>query len=643
MSQICELNSLEILDLGRNKLRVLPPELSKLSSLKVLSIQKNKLEALPLCIADMSTLQMIKLDGNPLQFPPPEVLQAQTSSSPPNGGMQDRENEDISITSQIKRFMRQRTLTERSEAESGGEESSEGAETPRPMKRTMSTRFPVKVSGTDLPDLRSPALQRAPPPIPSRSHYRGLSQQSTGARRPGVLPLTIGSANERLRSNSEGLLAITRERSADRSRRMGIVSKKSELTPVDETKSNRLSHYRGLSHGSAMNGVTYSPASPADHNQRATYVRRLSSLPERKRESIAKDPVIEAAQGILFALYQIHPQIEGLLKLARDPTNKRTSLERVFYNTSTHVEELDRYIQAYASQSDEEEETPPPSSENVRQACISCVDAYIHICKLLPMSVRALLENGDPRYIRSLLLVIYGSCAEIRNASAGLFEPSRPSLAKVTEAVEYDEPSQKTSIFRPRDKSITPTRDRPGAIPRTRSATVVQNAANLRVATDMPPPPFMRGAGRSATFTSATPRSGESFSSSATTLRNGEPNEEDRLFETIFLRLQETSDMSITTLPIVSELFIGAMKKSMDHPTANQPRHFWQILVQRTDTALQATQALKARMSSIRLGEPGVRTQAQFWVLCESFIRVSSLIYHWCSHTDIHRRTPTLW
>ena len=125
----------------------------------------------------------------------------------------------------FKRFLRQKAISDRSETESGGEESSEGTETPRPMKRVMSGRFPIKVNGTDVPDLRSPALPR-PPPIPSRSHYRGLSQQNTALRRPGVMPLTIGNANERLRSNSESLLQATRDRSSDRSRRMGIVSKK---------------------------------------------------------------------------------------------------------------------------------------------------------------------------------------------------------------------------------------------------------------------------------------------------------------------------------------------------------------------------------------------------------------------------------
>lgn len=645
--QICQLTSLEILDLGRNKLKILPPEIVKLTSLKVLSVQKNRIETLPICLADMPTLQVLKLDGNPVRFPPKEVLQPQVTT-PPNGGFQESEMDDMAVTTQIKRFLRQKAISDRSETESGGEESSEGAETPRPMKRVMSGRFPIKVNGTDVPDLRSPALPR-PPPIPSRSHYRGLSQQNAALRRPGVMPLTIGSANERLRSNSESLLQANRDRSSDRSRRMGIVSKKlAELDTVDETKTNRYSHYRGLSHGSAMqganvmngNGNSRSPASPADSTiQRATYVRRLSSLPERKRESLSPDPIVEAAKGILYALFQVHPLIQNLLGVTRDGTNKRTSLERVFYNANTHVEELDRHIQNYVTYSEEDEETSERSNENVHRACVTCVSAYMHVCSLLERNVATLLENGDPRYIRTLILLIYGSTAEIRNAGIEFLE-SKKQLSRVAEV--DGEAEAQVSRFRPRDKSVTPTRDRPGLSSRTRSATVVQHS-NLRVATNGPPPPFINGTGRSATMSSATPRSGESFASTTSSGRNGgEFSEEDRIFENIFLRLQNSAEMTIRALPLVNGHFFTAMETGSQQSNPDQPRQFWQALIQKCSIALQTAEALKGRLSLIRLKDPGIRTQGTFWELCNAFILVSefsSILT--CAELTFARHTPT--
>jgi hypothetical protein len=594
----------------------------------VLSVEKNRIEVLPLCLADMASLQVIKLQGNPLRFPPKEKLQT-SATSPPNGAVSESEI-DTAITSQIKKFLKekQKAITDRSETESGGEESSEGTETPRPMKRVMSGRFPIKVNGVDVPDLRSPALQR-PPPIPSRSHYRGLSQINAPGRRPGVMPLTIGSTNERVRSNSENTLQGSRgSTSTDRSRRMGIVSKKpSELDTVDEMRNNRHSHYRGLSHGSAIsgntngsNGITKSPASPADSAMlRPTYVRRLSSLPERKRASNSPDIVIEGAKGILYALFEIHPLIQSLLGLLRDNTNKRSSLERVFYNATTQVEELDRDIISYENYSEEDEEAAPRSNETVHSACLTAVGAYVHVSALLTKNVNTLINNGDPRYLRTLLLHLYGSLVEVRNAGADLFTEGQMRMSSISEG------SEGTIRSRPRDKSVTPTRDRPGIAPRSRSTTVVQHPSNLRVATDASAPPFLSSANRLANLSAATPRSGDSFASSNTSggrMNGGDFTDEDAIFENIFLNLQQTSEMSLRSLPTIHSHFVTAMKISAQQSNPEQPKLFWQTLIQKADIALRTTDALKRRLSAIKLKEPGIRTQGAFWELCNSFLQV---------------------
>ena len=596
----------------------------------MLSVQKNRIEELPTCLADMTSLVALKLEGNPIRFPPKEILQPH-SLSPPSGPAEN-EPDDVAITAQIKKFLKQKAITDRSGTESGGEESSEGTETPRPIKRVMSGRFPIKINGTELPDLRSPGLPR-PPPIPSRSHYRGLSQQNAALRRPGVMPLTIGNTNERIRSNSEGVVLSgtdNTERSSDKSKRQGMVQKKAAaLEKVEEMKANRFSHYRGLSHGSAMQGASNgvngnttsrSPASPADPAaQRATYVRRLSSLPERKRESIYPDPVIEGAKGVLYALFQIHPLIQNLLGLARDGTNRRTSLERVFYNATTHVEELDQDIQTYDKFSEEDEEIAPKSNAAVHRACVASVSAYIHVCSLLSRNVETLVNNGDPRYIRTLLLLVYGSIAEIRNAGASLLTTQgRDQINMMQPIVEARHMQQL------RDKSVTPTRDRPGtATLRNRSATVIQNMPNLRVAIDAPTPPFSNS--RSTTMTSATPRSGESFASSVTsgsTTINGDFTDEDKLFEKIFLGLQQASDMAIKTLPVVNSHFVSTMRISNQQSNPDQPKLYWQVLIQKCTMALQSADSLKARLSQIKLKEPGIRTQRAFWELCNLFIEV---------------------
>ncbi|TGJ84236.1 hypothetical protein E0Z10_g4541 [Xylaria hypoxylon] len=487
---LCNLKSLEILDLGRNKIRILPREIARLTSLKVLAVQKNLIEELPLCLADMVSLQVLKLDGNNIMFPPKEVLQAQASSPP---------NEGYPVTAQIKKFLKQhaQSLSEReNNAEHGGDDLSENIETPRmPIKRVTSGRFPIRVNGNDVMDLRSPAVSR-PPPIPSRSHARGLSQQNTAIRRPGVMPLTIGNPNERVRSNSETVLQGGRpERPSERNRRMGIMSRKpSELGRLDEGQANnRFSHYRGLSHGSSINGTlnsnasTASPGSPAGAEpllQRPNYVRRLSVLPEQRRESKIFDPILESAKGILYAIFQIHPMVQLFTRLTSDGTAKRSSLEIVFYNTNGHVEQLEQEIQKHEVESGG---YAPRENENVQRAVVTLINAYSHICTLLVGNMDTIVDNGDPRYIRTMILLLYNSIMELRVSA---FEASRGATGYVPSYSARWSGLDNTIKPQSRENSVTPTAGRPGFGTRSRFGTFVHNPSNLRVATDASLPSF---------------------------------------------------------------------------------------------------------------------------------------------------------
>ncbi|KAH8880048.1 RAM signaling pathway protein [Thozetella sp. PMI_491] len=630
---LCDLRSLEILDLGRNKLRILPPDIIKLSSLKVLSIQKNQISELPLCLADMSSLQMLKLDGNPLVFPPPEVLQVQATSPPNEGILKESEVTEVAITAHIKKFLRQRAATSlntRNDTDTG-EDSSEGTETPRvPVKRVVSGRFPIKVNGTDLPDLRSPNLSR-PPPIPTRSHYRGLSQQNTAQRRPGVMPLTIGNVNERIRSNSETVLQTPRgERPESRNRRMGIVSRKpSELGTLDETQANnRFSHYRGLSHGSAMQGngtgmaKSPGPGSPAaggdPYLQRPIYVRRLSILPERKRESKLTDPILEAAKGILYSIFQIHPMIQMLMSLTSDGSVKRSSLEIVFYNTNDHVEELELEIQKHEPLGDEEV-YGQRENESVQRACLTLVNAYSHVCTLLAGNVDLFIDNGDPRYIRTLLTQLYNSIMELRVTCAQLVPPEDGYRRAATRAAYGG-----TIKPRSRESSVAPS-DRSSLTVRPRNNPYNYQPSNLRVATDVPipPMPFINGTGRTATITSATPRSGESFTSTSTSGGRGlsaDFTEEDRLFEKIFLSLQKSAEVVMRNLPTLNRQFNDALRNAMNQRAPEHALMAWRALIAKCSSAIHQTEMLKARLSTIKLKEPGIRTHRPFWGLCYNFV-----------------------
>ncbi|GAW13125.1 hypothetical protein ANO14919_025030 [Xylariales sp. No.14919] len=628
---LCDLKSLEILDLGRNKIRFLPREIARLTSLKVLAVQKNLIEELPLCLADMVSLQVLKLDGNNIMFPPKEVLYYQASSPPNEGYLKEREVAEVAATAQIKKFLRNhaQSLSEReNNAENGGDDLSENIETPRmPIKRVTSGRFPIRVNGNDVVDPRSPAVSR-PPPIPSRSHARGLSQQNTTIKRPGVMPLTIGNPNERVRSNSETVLQAGRsERPSERNRRMGIMSRKpSELGRLDEGQANnRFSHYRGLSHGSSMNGTlnsnasTASPGSPAGAEpllQRPNYVRRLSVLPEQRRESKTFDPILESAKGILYAIFQIHPMVQLFTRLTNDGTAKRSSLEIVFYNTNGHVEQLEHEIQKHEIALDSGGYAPR-ENENVQRAVVTLINAYSHICTLLVGNMETIVDNGDPRYIRTMMLLLYNSITELRVSA---YEASRGATGYVPSYSARWPGLDNTIRPQPRESSVTPTAGRPGFGARSRFGTFVHNPSHLRVATDASLASFHHN-NRTAQVMAATPRSGESFASSSTDPRY--PTDfpaEERQFEKIFLSLQRSTDLLMCTLPGLNVQFSNGKRSAEIQRSPDIVIHAWRALIAKCGIAIRETEILKTRLSGIKLKEPGIRTDAIFWSLCKSFI-----------------------
>ena len=583
----------------------------------------------------MASLQMLKPDGNPIKFPPKELFEIQASTPPTQGQLSENEVTEVGVTAHIKKFLKQvsqersQALNGRVDVDTGGDESSEGTETPRPLlKRVTSGRFPVKVNGTDIPDLRSPSISR-PPPIPTRSHYRGLSQQNSGAgnnngaagaarmRKLGVMPLTIsGNVNERVRSNSETLLQA-RERSEGRQRRLLAMSKKaSDLGTLDETQANnRFSHYRGLSHGSAMQGssnvgAVQSPASPADPAlQRPMYVRRLSVLPERRRDSNVADTVIEMARGLLYAVFQTHPMIQNLLGVFSDGS-KRSSIEIVLFNTNSHVEELEQEIIRH----DEEDPSAPTENTTVMHACQTVLGAYVHVCGLLTQNVRSLVDNADPRYIRTLFTYLNHSAMEIR-ATLATQGDSGYRIAAVRAA--YGDTIRPHS----RENSVTRAAERPGLRSRSRpGGAFVNNPSNLRVATDVALG-HNNGNGRTAIIASPVPRSGESFSSnmSGRGLQVGF-SEQDRVFERIFLSLQRSSEKVMLTLPYFRLQFMNGYRLAMNQQYGDLQVRWWKTLYERCQVMLNQTDALKGRLSAIKLKDPEVRNQPVFWGACRDFI-----------------------
>ncbi|KAK2749604.1 RAM signaling network component [Myotisia sp. PD_48] len=662
---VYNLSFLEILDLSRNKIAIIPEDIRDLTSLRVFSIMQNRLEDLPSELADMSKLQVIKVSGNPLTNSLKSMLELREADivAP---DMTDNEKESA-LTAELKRFLKMRQVASSPEARISLDTTETISEPPKPPKR--GNRFPViprPNNGTDsAPNSRSPSFSR-PPPIPTRSHHRMASGQTNGIYRAGIL--TNGAASERNRSNSEGFIQGS---AASRGKRMGLIRKNTDLGTLDEMRPYRNSHLRGLSHGSllrpqhsgAQNGGSgsSSPSSPRDRRRfKNGTMHRLSSLPEHRTKTAIKNPVINAAKSVLYSLYQIHPHISSLIDVIKTEECRRSSLGIVFYNASTHLDQLNEALQHLDDVDFQDIDIARRATEMVKNECTTCITAYTHVGTQLRINASKIVSLCDPKYIRSLLLLIYGSLIELRNACAvfDTNEKKRPTTAKKLHAA--NEPSSKPPD-REIEPSVTPTRDRHHPPPRRlRSETMVHQSNSALHAAVLPPfapnppglPPFpaplappqlsvetrSRSSSKSNTHLNPsgisslanTPRSGESFAVLASPAMNKinpvtglDELEEDRIFEKIFVQLSSASKTAHQAVPMAARQFAQSLELAEESRAPQHLQNLSRKLLLRCRNCLDVADALDIRLSNMKLKEPGggMRNQKEFWQLCKTFIQ----------------------
>jgi hypothetical protein len=642
------MTSLEILDVSRNKLRSIPTRIANLTSLKVLAIAKNKIEELPVCLGDINSLQVLKLDGNNLRFPPPDVCTIKDNAPSPAN-----ENErDAVIATQVKRFMRQhasreksRIAVERLRVESSGDErlvvgpiiqlklsntprswTESNPETPRPSRRANGGRFPVKPSINALegfgPSPDSPGMA---PPIPSRSHFRVNSQQSSGmSRRPSVAPLILTNGfNERNRSQSDGAGSASH-----RQKRMGMyTSKAPELGSVDELQGT--SHFRGFSQGfvppgnNGTNGIS-GPATAVGYGESGTVLslanRPLSDVREHNRGSRAPDIVVEAAKNFLYAISQLHDTIAHMMRSikrtdrTKDGLRRKEDFYRRFTATFLNIRALSQTLQRFGTLAEEDEENAHMLLQHVYVYTLKCLDLFMSINLSIAENRAEITQNADPRIVRTFLFLQQGSLIEMRNACSILGAQFKDAT------IVSRRPSGG-------DTSAT-IRARPLKIRRYQQSPPQRNGQY-----QVPPPVILHSNdnSRTNTFTSlsaATPRSGESFSTLSTTRTNTltsnfDEADEDAQFERIYGKLRIACDTCRNYIPQISKLLkhnYEAMRRELD--SENLRLKVLAALIEKSNEVQEMTIPLANRLSQMQLKDSHVRSQPDFWQQCMGFIKV---------------------
>jgi hypothetical protein len=635
MPQILEMTSLEILDVSRNRIRSIPSRIANLTSLKVLAIAKNRIEELPVCLGDINSLQVLKLDGNPLVFPPPDVCTIKDGAPSPAN-----ENErDSVIATQVKRFMRQqaskerqRLESERLRVESSGDESwtESNPETPRPSKRANGVRFPVRPSLGSVdgfPNAKGDSPGLAAPPIPTRSHFRVLSQTSNGGtKKPTITPLVLTNGqNERNRSQSEGSGPSTQ-----RQKRMGIYTNKgSELGSVDELK--RTSHFRGFSQGivvpanSLTNGMS-GPATAIGYGDTGTVRplanRPLSDVREHRRMSRAPDIVVEAAKNFLYAISVLHDCVSHMVRSVRltardkETLRKKEDFYRRYQKTSLDLRALNDVLGKFDSLVEEDEEDAERLSRSVYVYTLRCLDSFMSISLSIAENRTEIAQNANPRIVRTFLLLQQGTLIELRNGCSILGAQFKDKTVKTRTPSGAN-----TATIRARQLKV---RRFPTSPP--------QRNGNYQ----MPPPVILHSNENSRTntmtsITAATPRSGESsftlgtaMSSRSNTMTSTfDEGDEDTQFGRVYQKLRNACDSCNTSIPQITQLLksqLDGLRRELDveHPRIRALAD----LIEKSNEVQQVTIPLARRLYQMQPQDSYTRGQPEFWQHCMGFIKV---------------------
>ena len=435
---------------------------------------------------------------------------------------------------------------------------------------------------------------------------------------------------------------------------MGVVTRKtSDLGTVDETRANRNSnHYRGYSHASALREKTTNevrkgsgsgsstPASPYETDrQRTTFVQRLSSLPETKVRSSTASEVVESSKGVLYCLHQVQPQVGRLLHLTSESTTRRTSLETQYFDAAAKLDQLDQQLHSFNNKAE-----GAPSTQKAAALCRECMIVYSQITTMLSHGVQSFVQGTDPRYVRTLLLSIFGAFAEAQVAfqtrktktkALKLPPSSKPPDTKVEDKIEKDVSEKLIS------RSNTPTTERPQAPRRLRGETTINHtryAGYMKSSTNpyAAVPLYVNGRSRSnsrtnnltasaASSVANTPRSGESFLIPGTPIHLSidrtfespdlSTHDQDALFERIYLDFSTSVDQGISAIPKVLAGFNRSLELARRNYASQEVVELWSHLISSGRNCYGLGKALKYRLSTIKLKDPEVRVSPNFWRL----------------------------
>ncbi|PWN41879.1 hypothetical protein IE81DRAFT_347924 [Ceraceosorus guamensis] len=155
--------------------------------------------------------------------------------------------------------------------------------------------------------------------------------------------------------------------------------------------------------------------------ERNSYFRRLSTLPPStmsKSIPVAVPHLVDATRGVLYALSQIYTALKSYVSFAlgagADERHAATHFKKVLEVASGSMRALINSLDRFDSLSRIKKGAPEPSV--IRAILIAARDSvrtFSKVVAVLQRQLQNLLPRADIRYTRTLLLMLYGSTAEV--------------------------------------------------------------------------------------------------------------------------------------------------------------------------------------------------------------------------------------
>lgn len=534
--------------------------------------------------------------------------------------------------------------------------SESNVETPRPPKRSATGgRFPIRpsISGIEsVPDPRvdSPAENTAPP-IPQRSHARMNSTASrniiSSTIRPSAAPLATDKIDvSRNRSETTSSSASLRQR------RQGFVpSRKAtgDLTLVSEAQrqsSSRSSqastikptHTRGMSSVSTVNSYQSSSAggssglaSPVE-GSKARFPGDESSKLQQSTKGAGSNDAVKSMKRLYFTLRQLQRPIKEVAHALKHGTPERVFIDEKIQAAQSVTRELDMLFHRLQNSLECGTTTNSEAMQAIVRISARALKSYGEVTGELRRKSSLVVKSSDGFVVRGLMFQLHLAMVEVRNVCSILG-------FKVRHNSSMREPPRLSQAWS--SKSITPTQPKAPMDSRLRNGTAMQNITSPPSLRGAPPPPIPMNSSvsRSGTMTSlsaATPRSGDTFSINDPRDQNRHPDlsrvntmrsmfdvdDNDEQFDRIFLKLKQACDLAAQALPHLRSEFSARRDLAQNAGQRNLFQH-WTMALKKCEIVITNNKALKKRLELVKVNDPGVRYQRDFWQLCDAFVHVS--------------------